>query len=194
MKWTEDKKKYLTENYSRKGNVELAEYFKVSRKSVQLMAFKLGLKKDPDVYLKLRTQSQFTKGNVPFNKGLKQNSYMSKENIEKTKATRFKKGYKPHNHKPIGSERITKDGYTEIKTREPNKWELKHRMIWSKNNDLPSEGETIYFLDGNPQNIVIDNLGLKSRIKNMLENSYQNYPKEIIPTKELIVKIKNELK
>ena len=42
---------------------------------------------------------------------------MTPEAIERTKATRFKKGDKPGNHRKVGSERITVDGYIEIKTK-----------------------------------------------------------------------------
>ncbi len=37
----------------------------------------------------------------------------------------FEKGHISKNHKPIGSERINVAGYIEIKTAEPNKWELR---------------------------------------------------------------------
>ena len=63
------------------------------------------------------------------NKGRKQTEYMSEEQLAKTKATRFKKGHVPKNHKPVGYERITRDGYIEVKTAEPNVFELKHRLV-----------------------------------------------------------------
>lgn len=52
-------------------------------------------------------------GNIPFNKGKK--GYMSAEQYEKCKQTMFKKGNIPANHRPIGSERVGKDGYILIK-------------------------------------------------------------------------------
>lgn len=68
------------------------------------------------------------------NKGRKQTEYMSEEQLAKTKATRFKKGHVPKNHKPVGYERITRDGYIEVKTAEPNVFELKHRLVWIEHN------------------------------------------------------------
>lgn len=105
----------------------------------------------------------FEKGHKPFNKGRKQKDYMSAESIEKTVATRFTKGTIPPNKRSVGDERITKDGYIEIKVAEPNKWELKHRYIWEQKNPKIKKGECIRFLDGNKQNCAIENLRLVPR-------------------------------
>ena len=97
------------------------------------------------------------------NKGRKQTEYMSDAQIEKTKATRFRKGHIPKNHKPVGHERITRDGYIEVKTAEPNVFEPKHRLVWVEyNGEIPS-GYNIQFKDGNRQNASIENLYMISR-------------------------------
>ena len=93
----------------------------------------------------------------------------------------FKKGHIPANHKPVGYERITKDGYVEVKTAEPNVFELKHRLVWVEwNGPIPS-GCNIQFRDGNRQNCSIDNLYIISRSEQMRnENSYHaRYPEEV---------------
>jgi hypothetical protein len=46
--------------------------------------------------------TEFKKGHVPFNKGLKQSEWMSPEAVAKTKATRFKKGQMPPTAMPLG--------------------------------------------------------------------------------------------
>lgn len=46
--------------------------------------------------------TEFKKGDIPFNKGLKQIEWMPPESIERTKATRFKPGEIPPNAKPLG--------------------------------------------------------------------------------------------
>ena len=123
---------------------------------------------------------RFLKGFVPENKGKKQEEYMSAEAIEKSKATRFQKGNVPHNHKPVGYERITVDGYIEIKMAEPNVFKLKHRVVWEQNFGKIPKGHNIQFRDGNRQNLDISNLYMISRadqLKN--ENSIYNYPEDI---------------
>ena len=69
---------------------------------------------------------QFVKGQIPPNKGKK----MSPEMYEKCKTTMFKKGNIPQNHRPVGSERVAKDGYMQIKVAEPNKWQQKNVYIY----------------------------------------------------------------
>ncbi|MBE5928484.1 MAG: HNH endonuclease [Lachnospiraceae bacterium] len=97
---------------------------------------------------------RFEKGHIPSNKGKK----MSAELYEKAKPTMFKKGHVPSNYRPVGSERITKDGYIEIKIADSRKWALKHRVIWeSENGNIPKDCN-IVFRDGNRKNTNIDNL------------------------------------
>ena len=109
------------------------------------------------------SNGQFKKGQTSFNKGLKQEDFMSPEAIERSKATRFQKGQKPTNWRPVGSERITKDGYTEIKTAEPGTWELKHRVVWREANGEVPEGHAIIFLDQDKTNCSLENLMLVKR-------------------------------
>lgn len=113
---------------------------------------------------------RFKKGQVPFNKGKKQTDFMTPEAIERTKATRFKKGDKPANHRKVGSERITVDGYIEIKVEEPDKWELKHRVVWEKENGKIPKDYVIIFADENKQNVALDNLILISRREHAILN------------------------
>lgn len=109
---------------------------------------------------KLRTgrDTRFKPGHIPCNKGKKQTEFMTSEAIEKTKATRFKKGQRSINWRPVGSTRITKDGYIEIKVKDPNIWKLMHRVVWEKENGPLKKNEAIMFLDGNKTNCELSNL------------------------------------
>lgn len=169
----------VLKNFETMSNSEIAAKAKINIQQVRGIYRRHGLRRTEG-------NGRFATGQTPSNKGKK----MSKEVYEKAKATMFKKGSKPHNHKPVGSERITKDGYIEIKTKEPRKWELKHRVLWFEKNPPLKKDETLYFLDGNGQNVTLSNLGVKTRAQNMFENSHQQYPKEIIPSLVLVNKIK----
>lgn len=105
------------------------------------------------------TKGHFSKGHVPANKGKK----MSPEIYEKVKHTMFQKGHAPQNHRPVGSERVSRDGYIEIKVAEPNKWKLKHRVLWEESRGKIPKGSILIFVDGNKQNVVLDNLRLIER-------------------------------
>lgn len=104
--------------------------------------------------------TQFKKGHVPANKGQKGISYPG------MKATQFKKGNKPANWRPLGSERLSKDGYIEIKVQDGklNKnWRAKHIVIWEEHNGPLPKGHAVIFGDGNNRNFEPDNLILVSR-------------------------------
>lgn len=97
---------------------------------------------------------RFSKGHVPANKGKK----MSAEVYARASATMFKKGHVPVNHKPVGSERIDKYGYTLVKVGEPSSWRPKHVIVWESVNGPVPKGHRLLFLDQNKQNFSIDNL------------------------------------
>lgn len=102
-------------------------------------------------------EGQFRKGQEAWNKGMKGLDIGGKE-------TRFKKGQPSLNKKPIGSERVdAKDGFTMVKVAEPNKWELKHRVIWEVLHGSIPDGLTVAFGDGDRSNFSPDNLILISR-------------------------------
>ena len=93
----------------------------------------------------------FKKGHIPYNKGIK--------GLTGPSSTSFKKGQKPPQTKPVGSERLTKDGCIEIKVDEYSKhWKRKHRYVWEQANRPLEKGEVILFLDGNKTNCNLDNL------------------------------------
>lgn len=163
----------------------------IGKKSTQISskAFHIGLKRSEE-YLnssqsgrikkgeRIGVGTEFKKGIIPLNKGKKQVDYMSAESIEKTMATRFKKGALPHNTVPIGYERITKDGYVEVKVRDcadnsKNKnFELKQRLLFEKHNGPIPEGMIVEFVDRDKMNFEPSNLVLKTRQENMMANSF----------------------
>ena len=116
---------------------------------------------------KLQTglNGNFKKGSTPWNKGLK--GYMG------ANKTSFKKGTIPPQYRPIGSERINKEGYLEIKVADPNKWELKHRYIYKKHyGDIP-KGHNVIFADTDKTNLNIDNLILVSKSEMLILNRHK---------------------
>jgi len=95
---------------------------------------------------------RFQKGQVPSNKN-KKGIYFA--GCEKGW---FKKGHTPKNHRAVGSERVDTDGYTLVKTEEPNVWTLKHKVLWEESNGPVPEGHKLLFKDGDTKNITLENL------------------------------------
>lgn len=104
--------------------------------------------------------TQFKKGHAPANKGQKGISYPGME------PTQFKKGNRPYNWVPLGSERITKDGYIQVKIDDgkfQHNWKGKHILVWEEHNGPLPQGHVVIFGDGNNRNFEPGNLLLVSR-------------------------------
>lgn len=140
-----------------------------------------------------KQDSYFSQGHTPMNKGKKQSEYMSPESIEKTKSTRFQTGNVPHNTKFDGHERISKDGYIEIRIRQ-GKYRLKHLVEWENINGTLPDSHCLVCQDEDRTNTDPENWKLISRTENMLRNSSANLPEEIIPTLVLVNQIKHSIK
>lgn len=95
------------------------------------------------------------------------------------------------NHKPVGSERINKDGYTLVKTAEPNVWKLKHKLIWEAANGKTPKGCVVTFLDGDKRNFALENLVLISQAENAMMERFNLRSKnpEFTKTGILIAKV-----
>ncbi len=153
---------------------------------------KWGLEIPKDVVIRNKNLSYYQKGSIPGNKGRKQSEYMSKEAIEKTRASRFQKGHEPHNTKYNGHERITKEGYIEIRIKK-GEYRLKHLYNWEQINGKLPKNHCLSCVDGNKQNTDPNNWKIISRAENMYKNSIHAFPEEIIPSMVLINKITNKL-
>lgn len=151
-KYTQEQRDFIKKNYKGISSLDLSirfnEEFGTNLTKDQLRWYKKNHK------LPNGLNAKFKKGNKPYNKGTK--------GIAKPNKTSFKKGNIPPNHRPIGSERINIDGYTEVKVGEPNKWKFKHRIIWEEKFGAIPRGHAVMFADRNKQNFQIDNLILVS--------------------------------
>lgn len=203
--WTNKEVQLLKKLYPDNDTQEIAKKLNVTVDQVYNKVSKLGIKKSKEYHEKLMKieaerlrkvgrKTRYSKGHKPANKGKKQKEYMRPEAIERTKKTRFKKGQTPLNHRPVGSERRDKDGYLLVKTKEPNVWELKHRIVWEdKHGEIP-DSHAVVFKDGNIRNVTLDNLELISRQELMERNTIQRYPEELKKVLQLQGRVKNKIK
>lgn len=167
--WNDEEKKYLKKIV--KGH-HYNEIQKLINKKFNLNLTNNQIKAAIGRY-KLNTgfTGRYNKGNVPFNKGKNGKEYLSEEALEGMRKTQFKTGQAPVNWRPLGSERITVDGYTEIKIAEPNKWRLKQQLIWEEHNGKIPKGSVVLFGDGDKSNFDINNLILVSRKQLLIMNN-----------------------
>lgn len=97
-----------------------------------------------------KPKGRFQKGNIPWNKGKIHN--MPNED------TRFKKGCRPYHHVPIGTERFRPGRGWAVKVAEPNQWRQKSHIIYESFYGPILPGHVIKIIDGNMDNLEIDNL------------------------------------
>lgn len=150
------------------------------------MAGKIGMQHPKSI------ATRFHKGHIPTNKGKK----VSPEIYEKMSPTMFKKGHINENKRAVGSERVNVYGYIEIKVAEPNRWRLKHRLIWEQHNGIIPEGCNVQFKNHNTLDCRIENLYLISKSEQMRnENSLMaRYPKELRDVIRLKGAVKRQLR
>ena len=170
MKYTEEMRAFILENYKGILSQELADRFNkqfgTNVKASQMNAYR------KNNNLKSGCNTRFVKGQQSWNKNRK----MTSEQYEKSKGTMFKKGDMPHNHKPVGTESIRWQGKTHknkiiyVKVKEPNKWKEKHVLVWEEHYGPIPEGHVLVFLDGNTLNTDINNLTCIDRQTNLYLN------------------------
>ena len=175
--WSDEEKQYLAEITPGRGYKEIQS----------MMSCKFGFDythhqiKGAITRNKLNTgrTGRFEKGHATWNKGTK--------GLTKANVTSFKKGQKPHNYKPLGSERITKDGYCEIKVSDTGRrWRPKHVLNYEKHHGKVPKGSAIIFLDGDKRNFDIDNLYLVTRSQLAMLNKNSLIQKDADLTKTAI--------
>ena len=129
-------------------------------------------------------KTTFRRGRTPWNKG----KHTAQESFLKMS---FKPGNVPPNYMPVGTEKLTKDGYIQVKVADPAKWELKHRLVWMQHYGKIPPGYIVVFRDGNRQNVTIDNLAMVRRTVHCRVNrmSLGPIPKEYFDTAMLIGEI-----
>lgn len=133
--------------------------------------------------------TQFKAGLSPWNKGAKGSTGTQ----DGCRATQFKVGRpatEARNYVPIGSLRLSKDGYMERKvTDDPSvyparRWVAVHRLVWEAAHGPIPPGHAVVFRPGkkttDAASITVDMLEMLTRAQLMARNSYHtNYPPEV---------------
>ncbi|MBF7019236.1 HNH endonuclease [Staphylococcus sp. 18_1_E_LY] len=157
-RWTDEEKEFLKQNVEGTPIHELTKMFNAEfntdlryeqvRGTVKRMKLRCGV------------TTQFKKGHITWNKGVPIYN-------KKCEKTQFKKGHVPKTYLPVGAVRINKDGYKMIKVSDEggysDRWKLKHRVMWERENGKIPHGYNLMFLDGNKLNDSMDNLILIKR-------------------------------
>jgi hypothetical protein len=152
-------------------------------------------------------KTQFPKGHVPANKGLRRPGYAP----GRMKETQFQKGQRTgiaaRNWMPIGTIRSGCEGYLRIKVREAvhgteytgfgntKVWPLYNRWLWEQQHGPIPPKHIVAFTDGDRSHCVIENLELRSKADNARRNGmWTNLPRELAEAIQLNGALKRKIR
>lgn len=142
---------------------------------------------------------RFEKGSVPANKG---KSMPYNANIARTQ---FKKGSRRGKakelYKPIGSERLSKDGYLERKIHDGlplwSRWRAVHLLNWESLNGPIPKGMALKCKGGrlntDPSNWELVSRGVLPRLNGIHGRGYDDAPPELKPTILAVAKLQQQI-
>jgi hypothetical protein len=186
----------IVADYPHMPTKELSEKHGIPLSTCYHIAANRNIRKTPERYAAMLKETnknllesgkvhRYKKGQPAWNKG----QYM-----RLNPATEFKKGQMPHNYKPVGSERITKDGYKERKVADPKKWKGVHIIVWEEHHGPVPPKHKIVFKTSDRLNCDITNLEMITYKEAMLRNTIQRYPQEIVQAIKTISKLKKTIR
>lgn len=162
---SEETRMFIRDNYHDYTNHDLADMAGVSESTVQSVRRQYDLEKE--------NSGRFRPGQEAFNKGMKQEEFMSEEAIKRSKKTRFKEGHEPANTKWDGALSIRQDksgiNYMYIRV-EKSKWELYHRYRWERHNSPIPDDHILRSINGDSLNCHPDNWELITRAEHAVRN------------------------
>jgi hypothetical protein len=206
--WSKREDALLRSAYPNTRTVELARRLKRTERSVYVRARALGLRKSP-AYLaspaacRLRrgdhvgARFRFQKGHVPANKGLRRPGW----GPGRMKLTQFRKGERRgvavRLYKPIGAERVSKDGYLERKVNDglplQRRWRAVHLVVWEAAHGPVPRGHAVVFKNGDKRDIRLDNLECITRRELMARNTVHRFPKPLAQAVQLIGALRRQI-
>lgn len=204
----------ITRRYPTESAADIASCMGLKISTVYNAAQRLGLSKSAEWVAERARQNwqdglhdtgratQFQPDQTPWNKGVAG----STGNHPNSRRTQFKPGACPteaHNYQPIGSHRVTRDGYVERKMNDDHpvparRWVGVHRLVWEAARGRIPDNHVVVFRPGahttDPEQITIDRLECISRGELMERNSIQRYPEELRVTMQQIGRLNNRIK
>lgn len=137
---------------------------------------KLRLQRTPEQQARIGT-GQFKPGQAPWNTGKK-----GWQAGGRSKDTQFKPGRPSNTWRPVGAERVSKDGILLRKVADTGHkktdWKAVHVLEWEEHNGPLPDGMIVVFKDKDRANFDPDNLEAVTRAENMRRNSISRYGEE----------------
>lgn len=205
--WRHEDKALLTKLYPDRTAADVAKILGRPVSQIYCTAARLGVKKSAEFFASPESgrtdgtrgkSSRFVAGQQSWNKGVTGICGTHPN----SRRTQFKKGEMhgaaQHNYVPIGSHRISKDGYLERKVTDDHpvparRWVAVHRLVWEATHGPVPSGHVICFLPGRRSSdldaITVDALELVSRA----ELARRNHPRSHSPELAGLVQLKGAI-
>jgi len=191
--------KEIRKHYLTMPEKTLASHLRKSHCFVKKRIEQLGLVIPREIIEQRKKLSQYSKGQVPFNKGKK----MSPEVYKRVKATMFKKGNVPPNTKEKNGIITVRHDHRNRPNSKPYKyirislgvWKPYHQYRWEKFRGKVPKGHCLWFKDGDSMNCALKNLECITRAENARRNKsrYDSYPQELKDVIQLTNKINKKI-
>ena len=112
-------------------------------------------------------------------------------------------------YKPIGTERISKDGYLERKTHDAlpdgvskteanrlrqRRWKPVHVIVWESEHGPLPKSHAVAFKNGNKADIRLDNLECITRAELMKRNTVHNLPEPVARAVQLLGALNRQIR
>lgn len=142
--------------------------------------------------------TQFQTGAEPWNKGLKGSTGLH-ENCRRTQFKTGRHASESRNYAPIGSLRISKDGYLEQKvTDDPalapaRRWTAVHRLVWERAHGSIPRGHIVVFRPGQKTSVFDEVTEDRLECITRAENARRNHPRNKSPELARLVQLKGAI-
>ena len=209
--WTEPECQLLRELYPHHPTAAVAQRLGRPANTLYWQAYQLGLRKTAEYLASVHARHiqrgkqhpnmvahQFQPGQTTWNKGVKGSTGLHPN----CRPTQFKPGRAPNeaaNYRPIGSLRISKDGYLERKFTDdptlspPRRWVGVHREVWEAAHGPIPAGHIVVFHPGAktnaPNTIKPEHLECITRA----EQASRNHPRSKSPELAKLVQLKGAI-
>lgn len=206
--WTPEEDARIRREYPTTVTAEIAALMHRSASSISQRARKLGIAKSVAFVAQVARERssrpdhggrahRFVKGHAPANKGLRRPGW----HRGRMKETQFKKGVMQGRaalvYKPVGAERVSKEGYLQRKINNDlpvqRRWRAVHLLAWESIHGPVPPGHAVAFKNGDRRDIRIENLELIDRAELARRNSVRNLPKPIVEALQLVGAINRQI-
>lgn len=206
LKWLAWQMEFVRRNFADSRTQDIADALGVTYSQVVRLAARLGLHKSEAFFASPasgRTTddrgagSRFKPGLVPWNKGVKGSTGLH-ENCRRTQFQKGRPAQESRNYAPIGSHRVSKDGYLERKVTDDHpvparRWTAVHRLVWEAAHGPIPAGHIVRFKAGMKTTVLEEVTPDRLECITRGEHAKRNHPRSHSPELARLVQIKGAI-